>query len=258
MFQLRNIRKFRCIGHQLALVRQISSTPSNRKFEKMPREEYEKFTNELFMEDLLAKQGHKPMTALINDPIIATKMFGGLIDDKQMMYPEVLEKGQFDELYKLKWDVQDYVQENVKFDATGITSDVHAAFQRFNLYGYNVPKEFGGKGYKYSEFSYLSEPEGIHTGIALAMNAHRQACEIITRFCSHEQRAQYLPRLASGELVATVAFDEWNENELKSVKTIADYNDDDDEWCIKGMQIFVKLRDSEHFTLNSPNFVLFN
>lgn len=161
MFQLRNLRKCRCIGQQLALVRTISSTPSNRKFVKMPREEYENYTNDLFMEDLLKKQGHKPMTALVNDPMIATKMFGGIIDDQQMMYPEVLEKGQFDQLYNLKWNVQDYVQEHITYDANGITRDVHAAFQRFNLYGYNVPKEFGGQGYKCSEISYLSEPEGV-------------------------------------------------------------------------------------------------
>lgn len=67
------------------------------------------------------------------------------------------------------------------------------------------------------------------------MNAHRQACEIIARFCSSEQRAKYLPRLATGELVATVAFDEWNENELKMVNTLADFNEDEDEWCLKGM-----------------------
>lgn len=224
----------RCCGRLLPLLRHISSSPVQRARKLPPRDQYLQHTQKMFMDDLIVQSGRRPIQPLVESPIIAKKFFCGLIDNEQLMYPEVLQPAEFEALNNVKWEIDDYVHEQVLFDERGVTADVHAEFRRRNMYGYNVPKQFGGLGYRVSELAMLSEPEGQNVSVAMPLNAHRQACEIIDRFCTDELRAKYLPRLAMGELVATVAFDEWHEDELRSVKTIADVDDDTDEWILKG------------------------
>lgn len=238
MLQLRN---FRCIRQQLPLVRYISSTPSNKNV-KPPRIFYDQLTEKIFVDDLLTRTGRKPFQPLVEEPIIAKKFFNAQVDDSQMLFPEVLAPQRFETLNELRWKVDDYILDHLRFDiGGGVTQDVHTEFQQMQLYGYNVPKEYGGQGYNMSELALLSEPEGQNTSAALSLNVHRQACEIINRYCTDEQRAKYLPRLATGELVGTVAFDEWHDNELKSVKMMADLDDDTNEWCLKGGVILMPL-----------------
>lgn len=218
----------------MPLLRHITSTPSACKQIKPPRDAYEAHTHKMFMDDLIYNSGQRPLRPRVDEPIIAKKMFNGIVEEAQLMYPEVLTLEEFKSLEATKWEIDDYIHDRVQFTETGLTGDVHAEFQRRNMYGYNVPREFGGLGYRMSELAMLSEAEGQSVSVAMPLNAHRQACEIIDRFCTDEQRAKYLPRLAKGELVATVAFDEWNDEELKTVKTIADVDDDTDEWCLRG------------------------
>lgn len=231
MLRFRNVR---CLRQQLPLLRHISSTPPTNREVKPPRAIFEQLTEKIFVDDLITRSGRRPFVPLVEEPIIARKFFNGQVDDNQLMYPEVLTPQRFEALNEIRWNVDEFILDKLRFDASGVTHDVHTSFQQMKLYGYNVPTEYGGQGYVMSELALLSEPEGQNAGVALSLNAHRQACEIINRYCSDEQRAKYLPRLATGELVATVAFDEFNENELKTVRTFAELDDDTDEWCLKG------------------------
>lgn len=190
------------------------------------------------VDDLFAKN-RRLIEPLVEDPIIVKKFFVSEVDSEQMLYPEVISRDELDELLKHNQEVLDYIEKNIEFDGKGISNSVHEAFKRMGLYGYNVPKEFGGKGYIHTQTIMASEPEGQNVNVAMTLNAHRLVCEAIRKFGTAEQQAKYLPKLANGDLVATPAFQEWTKEDIVVNTTTAEYDADKQQWRLNGTKSFV-------------------
>lgn len=178
----------------------------------------------------------KPLT---EHPIIVKKFFVSEISGEQMLYPEVLSKHEFDRLHGANEHVAEYVDNDIQFDGKGISASNHDKFKQLGLYGHNVSKEFGGAGYTYTETILASEPEAQNIAVAMIMNAHRLVCYAITEYGMAEQKSTYLPKLASGELVATTAFQEWNKDDIVMNKTTAKYDGKLKKWRLNGKKSFV-------------------
>lgn len=84
-----------------------------------------------------------------------------------------------------------------------------------------------------------SEAEAEQITAAMSLNAHRMVCEAINEFGTAEQRAKYLPQLAKGDLVATIAFQEWNQGDVVAEQTTAEYDADKNQWRLNGTKSFV-------------------
>lgn len=190
------------------------------------------------IDDLFIKKRYA-IQPLIEDPIIVKKFFVSEISGEQMLYPEVLSNHEFERLNRLNKDVSDYVETELQFDGNGITANDHDKFKQMGLYGYNVPNEFGGAGYTYTETILASEPEAQNIAAAMIMNAHRLVCYAINEYGIDEQKSKYLSKLASGELVATTAFQEWNKDDIVMSKTVAQYDANQKEWRLNGKKSFV-------------------
>lgn len=189
--------------------------------------------------DDLFKNKRYAVQPLVENPIIVKKFFVSEISGEQMLYPEILSKHEFDKVRDANEHVATYVDTEIQFDDRGIGRNNHNKFQELGLYGYNVPKEFGGAGYTYTETILATEPETQNIGVAMIMNAHRLACHAISAYGVAEQKSKYLPKLASGELVATTAFQEWNKNDMVMNKTTATYDANQKTWCLNGKKSFV-------------------
>lgn len=189
--------------------------------------------------DDLFKKKRYPIEPLIENPIIVKKLFVSEVSGEQMLYPEVLSKHEFDKLNGLNKYVAEYVDTELKFDGNGISANDHEKFKQMHLYGYNVPKEFAGAGYTYTETILASEPEAQNIAVAMIMNAHRLVCYAINEYGIDEQKSKYLPKLASGELVATTAFQEWNKDDIVTSKTVAQYDVKQKKWRLNGKKSFV-------------------
>lgn len=195
----------------------------------------EKFTH---IDDLFGKN-RKPIEPLVEDPIIVKKSFVSEVDGEQMLYPEVLSKVELDAIIERNKNVSNYINSNSIFDEKGISKTSHDAFKEYGVYGYNVPKEFGGMGFIHTETILCSEAEGKNVDLAIILNAHRLVCEAINEYGTNEQRSKYLPKMANGDLVATTAFQEWSRNDIADVKTIAEYDSDKNQWRLNGTKSFV-------------------
>jgi alkylation response protein AidB-like acyl-CoA dehydrogenase len=75
------------------------------------------------------------------------------------------------------------------------------------LFAIGVPKEFGGQGGPFFHTVLLAEAAGVYDpGFALVLAAQAMVIEFIKHYGSDAQRSTYLPFLARGELVGSVAY----------------------------------------------------
>lgn len=181
----------------------------------------------------------RPIQQLVDEPIIVKKFFVSEVDREQMHYPEVISKDEFEHLTHVNQNVSEHFEKICQFDDKGITKSVHEIFKKMGLYGYNIPKEFGGRGYIYTETLMVSEAEAENTNAAMTLNAHRLVCEAINEFGTDKQRSDYLPKLANGDFVGTTAFQEWNRSEMATERTIALFDTEKNQWRLNGVKSFV-------------------
>lgn len=189
--------------------------------------------------DELFKKDRRPIEPLLEDPIIVKKFFISQVDPEQMLYPEIISSDELNAMIQRNANVTEYIDSGISFDDKGISKSVHDAFKQMHLYGYNIPKEFGGLGCTYTETIMASEPEARNINVAIALGAHRLVCEAINEFGTEKQRVNYLPTLAKGDLVATTAFQEWSRSDINPNGTTAQYDADKKQWRLNGTKSFV-------------------
>lgn len=87
--------------------------------------------------------------------------------------------------------------------------DVLQKFGQKGYLGLSVSKEYDGQGSSFLDFALFVEAVAeIDAGLALSIAAHTAAAELIAKFGSDTQKARYLPLLARGECLGTVALTE--------------------------------------------------
>lgn len=190
------------------------------------------------VDDLFGKD-RRPIEPLTEEPIIVKKFFVSEVDSEQMLYPEVISKDELDALIKQNQVVSEFFETNIQFDGKGYNNSVHESFKQMRLYGYNVPREFGGHGYIYTQTMMAGEAEGQNVNVAIALNAHRLVCEAINEFGTEDQKRKYLPNLAKGNLIATPAFQEWTREDIVASQTKVEYDINKKQWCLNGTKSFV-------------------
>ena len=108
------------------------------------------------------------------------------------------------------------------------------------LMGVLVPEEYGGSGFGYLEYvTAISELAKFCGGIGLSMAAHNSLCTgHILKFGNEDQKAKYLPKLATAEWIGAWGLTEANTgSDAGNMRTTA-------------------VKDGDHYILNgSKNFI---
>ena len=111
--------------------------------------------------------------------------------------------------------------------------------KQLGVYGLVVPEEFGGTPVSTTCFSMVTEE--LSRGwmsLAGAMGGHTVVCMLIRQFGTDEQKARYLPVLATGEMRATMALTEpQGGSDLQAITTIA--HRDGDEYVVNGTKTWI-------------------
>jgi len=106
------------------------------------------------------------------------------------------------------------------------------------ILGATVPEAHGGLGLGYAFDIVTFLEQGRIGDSGWGFSVHNIATHYIAAYGTEEQRARWLPQLASGEMVAAIAMTEpGTGSDLQAVKTtaIADGN----EYCINGSKTFI-------------------
>ncbi|MGB5902376.1 MAG: acyl-CoA dehydrogenase [Xanthobacteraceae bacterium] len=93
-------------------------------------------------------------------------------------------------------------------DATGFSRDLWNGFAEMGFAGLLVPENFGGSGLGAVEAGIVLEEIGRNLMPSPFLSTAVLAVSALTRGGSAEQQAAYLPKIADGSLIATLAVDE--------------------------------------------------
>lgn len=131
---------------------------------------------------------------------LVKEMFLGEIDEKYFPFLEVIEKEHVDKYFKdRRVKVQEFLSQ------TEDDEKCLSNLKSLGNLGFSVPQVYNGNGYDITETTLNNEIEANNLKANSILNSHRMVIQIITDYGTEEQKSRYLPRLANGELIGTVA-----------------------------------------------------
>ncbi len=138
---------------------------------------------------------------------------------------------------------KEVVPNYLEWEAAGIVPhELFAAAGRHGFLGMAVPEEYGGGGVDDFRYNLVIDEEIQAAGVGgagLGMSLHNDIClPYFLAYCTEDQRARWLPGIASGELVTAVAMTEPAiGSDLASMSTTAIR--DGDHYVVNGSKTFI-------------------
>ena len=111
--------------------------------------------------------------------------------------------------------------------------------KEMGLFGITVPEEFGGIGETLTTYA-LTVVELARGWMSLSgvLNTHFMGCYLINRFGTDEQKQNFLPRMATGEIRAALAMSEPEAgSDVQAIRTKA--IKDGDEYVVNGQKMWL-------------------
>jgi acyl-CoA dehydrogenase len=125
-------------------------------------------------------------------------------------------------------------------ESDAIPADLRAATARLGLFGYALPAEFGGFGASMAQDVRLAFEFGYTTPAFRSLFGTNNgiAGQVIAKFGSTQQKEEFLPRLAAGEMIASFALTESEAGSNPAgLKTAA--RRDGPSWLLSGSKRFI-------------------
>ncbi len=125
-------------------------------------------------------------------------------------------------------------------EASHFPMEVFQQLGALGVLGVLIPEEYGGAGLDYRHYvTIIAELAAVEPGVALSVAAHNSLCtNHIYLFGSEQQKRQWLPQLASGEVLGAWGLTEPEAgSDAGGTKTTA--RRDGDGWVISGAKNFI-------------------
>jgi len=151
-----------------------------------------------------------------------------------------------DELEMIRDQFRRYADDRVVPNAHGwhlrdelIPMEIIEELAELGVFGLTIPEEFGGLGLSKASMVVVSEELSRgYIGVGSLATRSEIAAELILCGGTPEQKAQWLPKLASGEILPTAVFTEPNTgSDLGSLRTRAVREGDD--WTVTGNKTWI-------------------
>jgi len=129
--------------------------------------------------------------------------------------------------------------------ASKLPPEVIRGLADMGVLGLTVPEEHGGLGLSVTAYCHFMETVGGHCGATATLIGGHQSLgsKAIILFGSDELKARYLPRLATGELIAAFSLSEpWAGSDAGALRTVAAWDEKEGiyvlngtkQWCTNG------------------------
>jgi alkylation response protein AidB-like acyl-CoA dehydrogenase len=122
-------------------------------------------------------------------------------------------------------------------DPAGFSGPAWSAFAELGFAGVAVPEAHGGTGLGAVEVGVLMEQIGRHLSALPFLSSGVVAARLLQLAGSPEQQAQWLPRLARGEAIATLAVDDGPKHRPQAITLRAQAHEGG--WKLSGTKAFV-------------------
>jgi acyl-CoA dehydrogenase family member 9 len=179
-----------------------------------------------------------------NISFIRSLCFGQIEEDVLIPYPQIAdhEKETLKEIFSSvgSW-LSSYEEQFRHWDKAGdLPPEVLEEMRNFGLFSLIIPESFGGIGMSSSAYSRtLQELAKFDGSVAITAGAHSSiGMKGLLLFGTKEQQAKYLPRLASGEMIAAFCLTEPGAgSDAASIKTKA--VKEGENWIINGSKLWI-------------------
>uniref|UniRef100_A0A673TFV2 Acyl-CoA dehydrogenase family member 9 n=1 Tax=Suricata suricatta TaxID=37032 RepID=A0A673TFV2_SURSU len=175
----------------------------------------------------------------------AKELFLGKIEKKEVFpFPEV-SQDELNEINQFVGPVEKFFTEEVdsqRIDREGkIPEETLEKLKSLGLFGMQVPEEYGGLGLSNTMYARLGEIVSLDGSIAVTLAAHQAiGLKGIILAGSKEQKAKYLPRLASGEHIAAFCLTEPSSgSDAASIQTRATLSEDKKCYILNGSKVWI-------------------
>ncbi|XP_032267913.1 complex I assembly factor ACAD9, mitochondrial isoform X1 [Halichoerus grypus] len=175
----------------------------------------------------------------------AKELFLGKIEKKEVFpFPEV-SQDELNEINQFVGPVEKFFTEEVdsqRIDREGkIPKETLEKLKSLGLFGLQVPEEYGGLGLSNTMYARLGEIVGLDASIAVTLAAHQAiGLKGIILAGTKEQKAKYLPKLASGEHIAAFCLTEPSSgSDAASIKSRATLSEDKKHYILNGSKVWI-------------------
>ncbi len=172
-------------------------------------------------------------------------MAGRIMEDQIFPYPNLRDKDR--EVLGMMVDAVDQFlgpkhQDFKRWDREGMQpAEFIQGLRDLGLFGLIIPEEYGGIGLSNAGYARVLSQSSTHdSSVSLTIGAHSSiGMKGILLFGTPDQKARYLPKLASGEMIAAFCLTESGAgSDAASVRTKAVKNADGD-WILNGEKIWI-------------------
>ena len=180
------------------------------------------------------------------DVSVAKSLFVGRITEENLFpYPRI-GADEAETLAMVSNSLDNFLQDNQEdFPRWDRESAQPEAFlkslRKLGLFGLIIPEDYGGIGLSNAGYTRVVEQlSSYDSSAALTVTAHSSiGMKGLLLFGTDEQKARYLPKLASGEMIAAFCLTESGSgSDAASVKTKAEKNQDG-SWTLNGEKIWI-------------------
>uniref|UniRef100_A0A8C8Z9R9 Complex I assembly factor ACAD9, mitochondrial n=1 Tax=Prolemur simus TaxID=1328070 RepID=A0A8C8Z9R9_PROSS len=175
----------------------------------------------------------------------AKELFLGKIKKKEVFpFPEV-SRDELNEINQFVGPVEKFFTEEVdsrKIDQEGkIPEETLEKLKNLGLFGMQVPEEYGGLGLSNTMYARLGEIISLDASIAVTLAAHQAiGLKGIILAGTEEQKAKYLPKLASGEHIAAFCLTESaSGSDAASIRSRATLSEDKKHYVLNGSKVWI-------------------
>lgn len=185
------------------------------------------------------------MSSVVQDSFMKSLFFGEIREDLIFPYPRV--NSETSENVRIMLDSLDkFAREEVKsaeWDLKGeMPAQILNKMAELGLMGIAVPESFGGLGLPQMGYvRIMQEVAAIDGSIAVTLGAHQSiGYKGILLYGTEEQKRRFLPRLASGELIACYCLTEpGSGSDAASIQTKAKLSPDGKYFSLSGNKLWI-------------------
>jgi acyl-CoA dehydrogenase family protein 9 len=186
------------------------------------------------------------MTETKYHPSFTKSLFSGYFLD-ELVFPYPLpDKEEEENLYLIRETVQKFCESYVdspQFDRDEkFPEDVINGIKELGLFGLVIPEEYGGYGLSTTAYvKILEEVAKFDGSMALIIGAHQSiGLKGLLLYGTEEQKQKYLPKLASGEMIAAFALTEPGAgSDAAGIKTKAIRNEEKGVYTLNGTKLWI-------------------
>lgn len=185
------------------------------------------------------------MSSVVQNSFMKSLFFGEIREDLIFPFPRM--EGETSETVQMILEsVRKFAQDQVKsaeWDEKGaMPEEMVSSLAELGILGVAIPEELGGLGLPQSGYvRVMQEVAGIDGSLATTMGAHQSiGYKALLLFGTEEQKKRFLPRLATGELLACYCLTEpGSGSDAASIKTKAVLSPDGKYYSITGNKLWI-------------------